>query len=134
MATVLAGVDLVFVTGGYPIFLLEQAQRTGFIDLVREDARQGRLAYAGMSAGASLAGPDLALYRAPDDPGAVTSTAGLALSPFFPLTHANLGRQEWYSSIIAANPESRFVTITDEQAVVIAGDAWDLRASPIIDE
>jgi dipeptidase E len=96
--------------------------------------RQGRLAYAGISAGASLAGPDLALYRAPDDPGAVTDTEGLALAPFFPLTHANRGRQEWYAKIIATDRDHRFVTLTDEQAVVVAGNTWELRESLIIDE
>jgi Peptidase family S51 len=87
----------------------------------------------GISAGASLAGPDLALFRAPDDPGVVTDAEGLALAPFFPLTHANRGRQEWYAEIIATNRGSRFVTLTDEQAVVIAGDAREVRESLIID-
>jgi hypothetical protein len=122
-----------FVTGGYPLFLLEHAQRTGFVTLVRQRVRQSRLAYAGISAGASLASPDLALFRAPDDPGVVTDSEGLALAPFFPLTHANRGRQEWYAEIIATNRGSRFVTLTDEQAVVIAGDAWEVRESLIID-
>jgi dipeptidase E len=134
VASVLARVDLVFVTGGYPTFLLAQAQRTGFLEVVREKVRAGRLAYAGMSSGAALAGPDLALYEASDDRGIVSDTKGLALVPFLPLTHANRGRLEGYANVVAAHPEQQFVILTDKQAVVVAGDTWEVRESPIVDE
>ncbi|MBV9581559.1 MAG: Type 1 glutamine amidotransferase-like domain-containing protein [Chloroflexi bacterium] len=134
VATVLVGADLVFVTGGYPMFLLEQAQRTGFLELVRQQVHQGQLAYAGMSAGAALAGPDLALYQSPDDPGNVRDSSGLALVPFCTLSHVNRGRRTHYAKIITAHPTQRFVVLTDEQAVVIAGDRWQVRESLLISD
>lgn len=127
---VLADADLVFVTGGYPIFLLQHAQRTGFLPAVRRDVTAGRLAYVGMSSGAAIAAPDLARYREDDDPGRVTDTAGLAIVSFYPLSHANRGRAERYAQIIAREGDRYdFVTIRDDQAAIVRGDVLELRAS-----
>src|SRR5690349_21487906 len=46
-------IQVVFVTGGYAMFLLEHVHRTGFDRLATAAVRQGRLAYAGTSAGAA---------------------------------------------------------------------------------
>lgn len=126
----LAEADLVFVTGGYPIFLLQHAQRTGFVRAVRRDVGSGRLAYAGMSAGAALAAPDLARYRSDDDPGQVTDTAGLGLVSFYPLSHANRGREELYARIIAEHGHRYdLVPVRDDQAVIVRGDARQILPS-----
>jgi len=127
---VLGDADLVFVTGGQPIFLLEHAQRSGFAGFVPRAVRAGELAYAGVSAGAILTAPDLALYDAPDDPGEVTSTAGLGLAPFYPLVHTNRGRHDRYVRLIAAHPDLSFVTYNDDEALVLTGDTVDRRPSP----
>jgi dipeptidase E len=117
----LSRADLVFVTGGYPIFLLEHVQRTGFAAAVRS----GTLAYAGMSAGAALACPDLAGYRDDDDPGRVSDTAGLGLVSFYPLSHANRGREQAYARLIAERGDRvEFVPIRDDEAVIVSGRAW----------
>ena len=130
VAAALAETDLVFVTGGYPIFLLQHAQRTGFAGAVRLGVTSGRLAYAGMSSGAALAAPDLARYRDDDDPGQVTDTAGLGLVPFHPLSHANRGRAELYSQIIAAEGDRcDFVPIRDDQAVIVRGGVREIKSS-----
>jgi dipeptidase E len=130
VAATLASVDLVFVTGGYPIFLLQHAQRTGFTRLVKEAVTSGRSAYAGMSSGAALAAPDLASYRGDDDPGQVTDTAGLGLVPFYPLSHANRGREELYARIIAEEGDRHeFVPMRDDEAIVVNGPSWERRPS-----
>lgn len=120
VSTVLADADLVFVTGGYPIFLLQHAQRTGFLPAVRQGATSGHFAYAGMSSGAALAAPDLERYRSDDDPGQVSDTAGLGLVSFYPLSHANRGREELYAKIIAEQGgRYDFVPVRDDQAIVV---------------
>jgi dipeptidase E len=131
VATTLDRVDLVFVTGGDPIFLLEHARRSGFVEAARAAVATGRIAYAGVSAGALLAAPDLALYRSPDDPGRVDDTAGLGLVPFFPLVHANRGREERYARLTAAHPDLRFVPYRDDEAIIVTGSAWQRRGSAI---
>lgn len=133
VAAQLHGTDLVFVTGGNQIFLLEHAQRSGFAPAVRDAVRGGRLAYAGVSAGAIVTAPDLALYRDDDDPSVVTDTTGLGLVPFFPLVHANRGRAERYARLAEEHRHREFVRVDDDQAIVVTGTSWTLRPSPSTD-
>lgn len=128
---VLDDVDLVFVTSGQPIFLLEHAQRSRFARVVPPAVRAGKLAYAGVSAGAILTAPDLALYDAPDDPGEVESTTGLGLASFYPLVHTNRGRHDRYARLIATHPDRTFIPYNDDEALVLTSDSVDRRASPI---
>jgi peptidase E len=55
----LEAAGLVFVAGGNVFHLLHHAIKSGFADLVPPLVRAGKLTYAGVSAGALLAGPDL---------------------------------------------------------------------------
>lgn len=124
--------ELVFVTGGHPIFLLEHAQRSGFTRIAGQAVLRGETAYAGMSAGASLAAADLAFYQAPDDPGSVETTEGLGLVRFFPLVHANRGRRQRYARLIAAHGDRyEFIPINDDEAVTVTGETWHRQASAI---
>jgi len=85
----LDAVEGVFVTGGYPLFLLERAQASGFVEAVRDGARAGRLAYVGVSAGAALAGPDISPLANPDDPGRATDTGCIGLVDFVVIPHVD---------------------------------------------
>ncbi|WP_067796928.1 Type 1 glutamine amidotransferase-like domain-containing protein [Actinomadura formosensis] len=124
--------ELVFVTGGHPILLLEHAQRSGFVRIVKQAVLGGELAYAGVSAGAALATADLAFYRGPDDPGSVETTEGLGLVGFFPLVHADRGRRERYARLIAAyGDRCEFLPINDDEAVVGVGETWWRQASAV---
>jgi dipeptidase E len=125
-AAAVAAADLVWVTGGHPLFLLEHAVATGFLDTVRTRVCDGSLYYGGISAGAALATADLAGYRGPDDPGVVDDTTGLGLISCYPLVHANRGRQQRYAELIASHPDREFVTLTDDQALIVTGSSWHL--------
>ncbi|WP_106402837.1 Type 1 glutamine amidotransferase-like domain-containing protein [Actinocorallia populi] len=123
--------QLVFVTGGYAMFLLQHARRTGFDRFVSQAVRDGRLAYAGISAGAALAGPDLRFFQDAEDPGICASTTGLDLVPFTVLPHRDRGRADRHDRYAARYGGSdRFISIDDDQAVVVEGDAWEVQASP----
>jgi dipeptidase E len=124
-AAALSRADLVFVTGGYLFFLLEHAQRTGFLREVAGRVRAGELAYAGMSAGAMLAARELAIYRDDEDPGRVTDTAGAGLIDFCPLVHADRGREEYHARIIREHGDRyTFVRLRDDEAVLLSGSTW----------
>ncbi|WP_163509472.1 Type 1 glutamine amidotransferase-like domain-containing protein [Fodinicola acaciae] len=132
----LEAAEVVFVSGGYPLFLLEHANRSGFSRLVPPAVRTGRLGYVGISAGAALAAPDLAYFGKadavvdPDDPGRPESTRGLELAPFLLLAHRNRGRAARHDREIAASGGQERVSINDDQAVVITGDTWTIVDSP----
>lgn len=119
--------QVVFVTGGYAMFLLQHVDRTGFDRIAAPAVHSGRLAYIGISAGAALAGPDLHPFQAPDDPGVVNSTGGLALVPFIVLPHRNRGRAARHDREGAdhAGP-SRFISINDDQAITVEGTGWNV--------
>ncbi|MEV5573805.1 Type 1 glutamine amidotransferase-like domain-containing protein [Spirillospora sp. NPDC052269] len=114
--------QLVFVCGGYAMHLLEHVQRSGFDETVKQAVREGCLAYAGISAGAVLAGPDLRTFADPDDPGRPATTSGLGLVPFTVLPHRNRGRAERHDRL--ATGQGRFVSINDDQAVTVTGGHW----------
>lgn len=123
----LDGAQVVFVTGGYPIFLLEHVRRSGFDRLAATAVADGSLAYAGISAGAALAGPDLRALQAADDPGTVDSTAGLGLVPFVVLPHRNRGRAARHDRLARELGGTwRMISINDDQAVGVAGDAFEI--------
>lgn len=71
--------DVVFVLGGNTFDLLHHLQSRGALDLAREHVRRGGV-YFGSSAGAVLAGADIAVagFADPNDAG-VTDTRGLGL-------------------------------------------------------
>lgn len=124
-AAALSRTDLVFVTGGYLFFLLQHAQRTGFLQKVADSVRAGELASAGMSAGGTLTARDFAHYRDDEDPGQVTDTAGLGLIDFYPLPHANRGREELYAKVIAEQGyRYKFVALRDDEALLVTGSSW----------
>ncbi|GAA3115478.1 dipeptidase E [Kribbella aluminosa] len=124
--------QLVFVAGGFPLFLLEHAMHSGFARLVVPAVRSGRLDYVGISAGAALAAPDLAYFREPDaaidpgDPRVTGSTAGLSLVPFLVLAHRNRGRAARHDRQLTEQGAEHFVSIDDDQAVTIDGNTWRL--------
>ena len=89
VAAQLARSSHVFVTGGHPVFLLQWAQRSGFLRAVRESVGAGELRYIGVSAGAALAGPSIEPLAGPDDPGEVEEYEGLGLVDFVVLPHVN---------------------------------------------
>lgn len=124
-------VEVVFVTGGYAMFLLQHVHRTGFDRLVVAAAREGRLAYAGTSAGAALAGPDLSPLQDPDDPGTITTTRGLNLVPFVVLAHRNRGRSSRHDRQVAQHHgRLNLISINDDQAILVHGPTREIVPSP----
>ena len=130
----LQGLDGVFLTGGNSYLLLWHARRSGFAELAVPLVESGRLLYAGASAGAMVAGPDLAPAASLDNRRAVPdleTSVALGLVPFTVLPHDNVPEAHaLHDEIEAAHPSSRFVRLDDASAVLVRGDAWDVVDSP----
>jgi dipeptidase E len=112
--------DLVVVGGGYAIYLLEHARRTQFDRVVGGRVAAGDLAYAGISAGAALAGPDLTSFADEEDPGHVTTFTGLGLVPFVVLPHRDRGQAERHDAL-GAQSQNLLFSLDDDQAVWVSG-------------
>jgi dipeptidase E len=129
--SVLDGGHVVFVTGGYALYLLQHVRRTGFDTESTRRVEAGELAYVGISAGAALAGPDLRPLQDPDDPGRVDSADGLGLVPFVVLAHRDRGRGERHDQLAAAYAgQLALISITDTEAVSIENGHWAIYPSP----
>jgi dipeptidase E len=63
----LGGFDVIFVSGGNTFYLLQQAQKSGFIEVVKDLLNRGKL-YIGSSAGSCVAGPSIYPIRNIDSP------------------------------------------------------------------
>lgn len=63
----LAETDFVFVSGGNTFYLLQEMRKSGFSELIRPYLEKGGY-YGGSSAGSVVAGPDISLFEALDDP------------------------------------------------------------------
>jgi dipeptidase E len=123
-AAAVRATDLVWVAGGRPIFLLQHARASASSTSHELGSSTGSSTTAGDRPAPPLATRDLATFRGPDDPGVVDHTTGLALVTCYPLENANRGRQQRYAQLIAAHPEREFVTLTDDQALIVTGNSW----------
>jgi len=127
-------VDAVFVTGGNTYLLLWHAQRSGFAELVVPLVESGELLFAGTSAGSILAGPDVFPASSMDQRAAapeLESTRGLGLVDFSILPHDQEPESRAYhDEAIAAGAAFELIRLTDDRAVVVRGDDWEVVDSP----
>lgn len=130
----LDGLDGVLLTGGNSFLLLWHARRSGFADLVGPLIESGELLYVGTSAGAMVAGPDLAPAANLDNRLEVPeleSSIALGLVPFSVLPHDNLPEARvLHDEIVAAHPSVHFVRLADGEAVLVRGDHVEVVDSP----
>jgi dipeptidase E len=129
VAAQLGRARLVFVTGGNAFHLLHHAMLSGFTELIPPLVRSGALIYAGMSAGAHLATPDLLPCVSEDTrrkaPGLAT-TKGMGLVSFSVLAHyGDPDRADRHHGLLAAPPR-QIVPVTDEQLIVVRGLSWSV--------
>ena len=77
------------MAGGNTFYLLDQAYRSGFFQLLQGDDWQNKI-YVGSSAGSLLVCPDISVTKYIDDPAVapnLKSTQGVGLVPFVVLPH-----------------------------------------------
>lgn len=130
LATRLDAVDAVWIRGGNTFVLRAQLRLGGADDAVVSRVREGRLVFAGYSAGACIASPSLRGVEAADDPSDVTDRKvmwdGLGLVDLAFVPH--------FGSILddaGAGPamvdrfereQVPYLTLTDEQVFVVDGE------------
>ncbi len=112
--------DIIFVSGGNTFYLLEKVRESGFDKIIGNLLDSGVI-YVGASAGATLAGPDIAPVNDLDDPSKakLENTKGLGLVDFVILPH--YGKEKYlsrYQKIIDDYKDKfKLKTLTDDQAV-----------------
>lgn len=118
------GIDVLFVAGGNTYYLLQKLRQTGFDRTIDDFVSAGGI-YAGASAGAIVAGPQIEPVAELDQRQAAAgleSTEGLNLVPFTVLPHAGTHDERFlaHSSRVLFDSalDHPIVRLTDSEAVV----------------
>jgi dipeptidase E len=117
--------DALFVSGGNTYYLLEQAQKSGFIEIVKERVRSG-LVYIGSSAGSVLASPSIEHIEDLDDRSKahLESFESLSLINHRILPHAGeLKYESKFAAIMARwqNDSHPVLPLRNDQAFIVDG-------------
>lgn len=118
----LGRLDVLVVTGGAPDLLGGRLRRTGADAAIRAAVEDG-LAYAGISAGAMIAGPSLvpSVDAEPEDLPPAQALAGLGLTDVHVLVHhGQRGREGLHRRAMERHGERlRLVPLRDEDALLL---------------
>ena len=120
----LKDMDVIYVQGGDPYFLLKYAKESGFDTVVKELIDKG-IIYVGVSAGTYLAGPTVeqGLWRKPDRDrhGLTDYEFAMGLVPFLICVHY----ESQYAAVIKEGMKHTTYPVrilTDDQALLIQDD------------
>lgn len=125
----LATVDVICVGGGNTFYLLQEAHKSGFSEMLREFVRNGT-PYIGSSAGSVIVGTTIEPIKMMDDPNDAPELAsydGLGFVDFVPLVHyGNDEFVEEYQGALADLYSSgpRFILVRDNEFIMVQGNYW----------
>ncbi|WP_072807036.1 Type 1 glutamine amidotransferase-like domain-containing protein [Rhodococcoides yunnanense] len=137
LAAALDSVETIWLRGGNTFVLRARLQQSGADDAITTRVRDGRLIYAGYSAGACVASTSLRGVEAADDPAEVASTTGLAV-PWDGLGLIDIALIPHLGSVLDFENSSEvmisryqregtpFRTLNDDQVLVVDGDRTEL--------
>lgn len=128
----LSSYDSMYVEGGNSFYLLQESQKSGFIQLVRDRVNQGMI-YIGTSAGSVIAGPSIEPVRqdsrailAPD----LVGTEGYQLVDFVVMPHwGQPKRRELFNTYRLNhiyNEEFGYLFLSDSQYVEVIDDHFKI--------
>ena len=123
-------VDVIFVSGGNTYYLLEKAQKSGFLEIVKRLVPRG-VVYIGSSAGSALACSTIEYIEDFDDKNAaeLTDYKGMNLVDFLILPHyGNKKHEERFKRIIKTwkNKKYKIQAIADSQVYIINDNVVNL--------
>lgn len=129
LSQTLEAADVIFVGGGNTFYLLQEARRSGFDEVLGELMSAGKT-YIGSSAGSVLLAPTIEPIKMMDDPEQapeLQSYDGLALIDFLPLVHFGNDEfveeyQQALSDLYSSGP--RFVLVRDDEFLLVQDDYW----------
>lgn len=123
LENVLSDIDAVFVAGGNTFYLMQEARKSGFAELIAKHVLEG-LPYIGASAGAIIVGPSLEPIVGIDDPSKAPNLGdmnGIGLVDFVVLPHYGHDNSvAKYDSLIEKyRGQFQLQLLRDDQVVVV---------------
>jgi len=130
VAKALAGVDIIYMSGGNTFYLLHHIKKCNFAPLLRKKLEDGAL-YIGNSAGSIVCAPDIAYIDVMDNPAKapeLPDTKGLGLTPFGVVPHVESANEDnaKAAALRLANPAAPFplLGLNDQQVLTANGNAF----------
>lgn len=124
--------EVIFVSGGNTFYLLQQARKSGFVEVVKDLVNQGKI-YIGSSAGSCIAGPNIYPTRSLDNPSKAPELheyTGFNLVNFLVLPHwgSLIFKDEYTQSteLIYAEDQIPMVILTDQQYVWVKDGKFEI--------
>ncbi len=124
--------DIMYIEGGNPFYLQQEAQKNNFIEFVKRKVEEG-LIYIGTSAGSILAGPDTSSVNRPGksaDMYNLASTKGLNLVNFVVMPHwGDVKKKDYcfeYKIPNSYNENYPYIMLTDTQYVEVKDDSFKI--------
>ena len=120
VSAMLSQTDFVFVSGGNTFYLLQQMKKSGFDTVIHSYLDAGGI-YGGSSAGSVVAGPDISLIEALDDPSLapeLENYAGLGIVDVVLFVHWGSEHfQKRYEKLMKAGYKKglKIILLTDDQ-------------------
>lgn len=125
--------DFIFISGGNTFFLLQEMNKSGFSDIIKEYVDKGLL-YGGSSAGSIVAGPDIEIIKDIDDPKVASdlkSYRGLGLCDVTVLPHwGNDHFKQGYEKVLRSGFKkgNKLILLTDDQYLLVQGDSYSIES------
>jgi dipeptidase E len=129
----LAGIDVLYISGGNEFYLREKSNESGFETFVREFCGGGGI-YIGTSAGSIIAGTDMAALKELSDQSALRAPLdprGFGLVPYTILPHwgSEYFRERWLSPAsfgVMYQPGTSLVALNNFQYIEVVGSQSQL--------
>lgn len=129
--------DVIFVQGGQCLYMLEQAQKCNFADIIKRAVARG-VPYIGESTGSIITGGDISAYRywakdRRENPPVLDSYQGMGLVNFLIRPHWNHPeKREKYLQMTRDNLEELYnisqpiICLNDNQLIRVEGDSFQI--------
>ena len=130
---VLDTTDLVFVAGGNTFFLLQEMNKSGFSQLIKEYVHKGMI-YVCSSAGSVVAGPDIGLIDILDEremAPELSSDEALALTDvvIFPHWGSPYFKDDYVKGAEAVcKTGQKIILLTDDQYLLVEGERYSIES------
>jgi dipeptidase E len=121
----LEDMDIIYLSGGNVFYLLQEANKCGLKNVIKDHLKQGKV-YAGGSAGAAIAGPSLEPLQTIDDPEKAPELkdfTAFGFVDFVVLPHFDYGKYNVkYQKILKQYEHFKFQPLNNDQAIFVSNE------------
>ena len=118
----LEGINVIYVLGGNTFEYLKGIKESGLFEKILPFVEKGGV-YAGISAGAIVAGPNISTATGYDEDIGLTDLTGLGLVEFLVWPHYSLGEKVAFEQFVSKSG-IEVVPIKDGEGIAINGEDW----------